>query len=246
MSAKKELTEYERAVSALKHRFKQAGISYRDLAAELGMSESGVKKFLGARDGSFGRLAECCEILGINLAELLTGLGEEVVAVTFTPAQEKLLNGDAAALAMFWRLVYERRTVEEASALGSLSEKQRFKVLRLLDGVDLIKLLPGERVRVPAVQPITWHGGGALAKRLYKEWGHRLIDATATPDGIEGGQFLIRYFQMAPRTYAEFLEAQRALEQEFLRRSVQDMRKGLRSPVHVRWLTATDDRSFLS
>jgi transcriptional regulator with XRE-family HTH domain len=242
----KVLTEYQAAVALLKKRLKLAGISYRDLARKIGLSESGLKKAFSARDGSFQRLVEICTLLGFTMVDLLAGETEPTLEITFTGPQEACLSQNPEAFALYWRLVYERRSIEEANRLGALSETRSFKLLRQLDRVKLLKLLPGGNVRVPPVQPVTWTGQGSYMKRIYQDFGLRLIRATSVSERDGRSQYIIRYFQLLPKTLGEFLEAQRALEREFLRRSIREMRMHTGELVHVRWVSASDDQSFLT
>lgn len=240
----REQNEYQVAVAALKRGLKAQNITYQQLAKELGLSESGVKKILSGSDGSFQRLAQIARVAGLSLADLLEEQREEMQPVSFTPKQEEFFLSEPGAFQFYWRLVYERASVEEIEKLTGLAEKDSFRHLRKLDSLGLIKLLPGGKVRVPPLQQIRWTGTGPLVRKLYREWSLRFVEQVARPDLEPGKLFLVRYFQMTPKTYAEFLAAMKTMEAEFVRRAIQDMRAG-KNLHHVRWLAAVDDQSFL-
>jgi transcriptional regulator with XRE-family HTH domain len=241
----RERNEYEIAVAALKRGLKAQNLTYQELAKELGLSESGIKKILTAKDGSFQRLAQICRIAGLSFADLLEEQREEMHPVSFTEKQEEYFLAEPGGFQYFWRLVYERASVEEIERLTGLSAKDSFRHLRKLDSLGLIKLLPGGKVRVPPLQQIRWAGSGPLVRKLYREWSLRFVEQVARPDLEANKLFIVRYFQMTKKTYAEFLEYLRNTEAEFLRRAIQDMRSGAGDLQHVRFLVAADDESFL-
>lgn len=242
---KRDRTDYMVVTSYLKMALKRQKLTYRNLAAGLSLSESGVKKILGARDGSFQRVSQICSYLGVTLADALSGAAESVLPVRFSEKQQRFLMGDAKAFALYWRLVYERESLTDAKAALGLSAKSGFSLLRKLDEHRLLKLLPGDRVRLPPVQLIRWSGTGPLVEKLYQEWSVDLVRSLARPVPPPNSFFLIRYFKVRPKTYADLMTALAELENEFVRRATQDMRTEAADLVHLRWVTAADDRSFL-
>lgn len=238
-------TEYEVATSSLKLALKRQKITYRELARRLGLSESGIKKILSAEDGSFQRLAQICRELGFSMRELLLGQEESVFNLSYSLPQQEYLSSTPAALRLYWALVYERRPLAEAEELAGVGKKESFSILRKLDQLQLVELMPKGRVRVPAVRAIRWVGGGPLVQKLYQEWPQRLLRAVAKPESGPNELFLVRYFRVTEKTLKDLISAQRDLEAEFVRRATKEMRTEDPALLHLRWLTAVDDRSFL-
>lgn len=236
-------SQYEIATESIKRALKRQKLTYKDLAKSLKLSESGVKKILTAEDGSFQRLAQICDAVGLSMQELLTGHDESMLDVTFTPAQQDYLMGNLPALKLYWTLVYERRTLAQATALLGL--KDAFPLLRKLDQFQLLELLPAGRVRVPAVRQVRWVGGGPLVAKLYREWSARFLEKVAKPDPGPDSLFLIRYFRASEHTIRDLMDALRDLEQEFVRRATREMRTEAPELRHLRWISAVDMRSFL-
>ena len=80
--------DFAAVMRAIKTILKVKKMTYRDLAEILEMSESGVKKILSAKDGSFGRVLQMCRALDVSLDDLIAeaaDVGPHVVR--FTPEQ---------------------------------------------------------------------------------------------------------------------------------------------------------------
>jgi transcriptional regulator with XRE-family HTH domain len=243
MSKAPTATEYQLATGFLKRRLRTLGISYAELAQGVGLSESGLKKILNARDASFGRLSKICRYAGLSLGELLKEGEGEVLELSYSDAQEQALLAKPELFRFYWCLVYERAPLQELREDFGINES--FRLLRELDRLQLLKLLPGDRVRLPPVRPVRWVGKGPLVRELYKKWSRRMVDELATPDESPGAYFLLRYLKMSAQSYDDFLSALRRLEEDFVRRAVREMRTqsvGLR---HVRWMTCVDQRRFV-
>jgi transcriptional regulator with XRE-family HTH domain len=240
----KARTEYEVAMTAVKAALKRQKITYAELAKRLRISESGLKKILSAKDGSFQRLAQICEELGLSLSELLAG-EDQTQEISFTPAQQEFLASHAGALRLFWALVYERRPLPEAEKLAGVNPKEVFSLLRKLDQLGLLELLPANRLRIPAVRPVRWVGDGPLIRKLHREWSAGFVKSVARPTPDKGEQFISRYFRASRRTVDELQAALKDLEAEFLRRAIKEMRTESPDLVHLRWVSAVDDKSYL-
>ncbi|WP_447803891.1 helix-turn-helix domain-containing protein [Pseudomonas kilonensis] len=65
------MTQITQLISTLKQRLKAAGMTYRDVAQALDLSEPSVKRLLASGRLTLERLAQLCELLGLTMAELL-------------------------------------------------------------------------------------------------------------------------------------------------------------------------------
>lgn len=244
LAKSKELTEYQLATANLKRRLREKGITYGALAKSVGLSESGVKKIFIAKDGSFQRLAQLAQHAGVAMAALLAD--HQTVEVGFTDSQQQEFQKTPKLFLLFWLLVYERQPLPRAQAALRLAKAESLRLLRMLDELSLVKLLPQDRVQVPAVQAVRWRGEGAFVQALYRDWAKNLLESVEKPRAREGEYFLLRYLQMTPQTHQDFTAALHNLEEEFVRRSIQEMRAQPEKTHHVRWLVAADTKSFVT
>ncbi|AZZ37025.1 hypothetical protein CIK05_09540 [Bdellovibrio sp. qaytius] len=243
-NSEKAPNDYKLAISKLKVTLKQRGMTYRELGQAIGLSESGVKKIFLADDGSFLRLSQIAKFLGLSLTELVSD--QRTTNVGFSDKQQNEFLNSPILFKLFWLLVYERSDLSFAKKELSLSTTEAFKLVRKLDLLGLVKLLPGERIIVPSIKAVSWKGSGKFVEKLYREWTSQMMSQIAKPESEEGELFIFRYVQMSSKTYAEFISAQRALEAEFLRRSIREMQLMPSDLKHVRWLVASDNKSFVT
>lgn len=236
--------EFQIAAENLKHALKSRKITYRELARGIGMSESGVKKLFSGRDGSFQRLAQICQYAGLSLREIVGSTHS--IDVAFSNQQQEEFLKTPILFQLYWLLAYERIPLEEAKKILGLTSKNCFHYLRKLDSLDMIRLLPGDRLRLPSIKAVRWTGDGVFMRKIYQDWSRQMVEQLAVPNTSENELFLLRYLKVTPKTLAELMQAQRALEQEFIRRGIQEMRTQREDLQHMRWLAAIDNRSFLS
>ena len=133
----------------------------------------------------------------------------------------------------------------EALSFLHLLPKDASPILRRLDELRLIELLPEGRLRIPPVRQIRWVGEGPLLEKLYREWALSILNGVARPGLREGELFMIRYFRASKKTVEDLISALKDLEIEFTRRAIQEMRTNSPDLVHLRWLGAVDQKSFL-
>lgn len=240
---KKELNEYRNAITSLKRILKERKITYRELGEGIGLTESGIKKIFAATDGSFQRLIEICGFVGVAIVEIIDDGG--IRNVSYSSSQQDAFLREPELFYLYWCLVYERRSYDEAKEALKLSEKKAFQLARKLDLLKLIKLLPKGRIRVPSLKAVRWKSEGEFTRTIYQNWSKKLVEGLAKPRDNENEFFLLRYIQMKKSTYKEFVSAIEALEGEFVRRSIYEMKTAPNDLEHVRWLVATDNRSFI-
>lgn len=238
--------EYKAIMSILKRLLKERGISYKDLGKSLGLSESGVKKIFGSEDSSFGRLSEIAAVLGLKIFDLLEeAQTAHLEKLSFTEAQQNAFLKDYVLFSVFYKVTFERLSPEEAQKALGLTEAKIFRYLKRLDEIGLVDLLPGNKIRPPALRAVRNFGDGPFLRKLYKEWGVSLVHELAVPSFQEEGNFIVRSLQMKEDTYNEFLGRLRDLDAEFTRRGVTEMSVSTKSLKSMRWISLTDQNSFV-
>ncbi len=231
-------------LNELKIILKRNKIEYKELAAHLGLSESGLKKVMNAEDGSFSRLEQICRFLGVSLADVIHQIeDQELHNVAFTSSQEDFFAKDRIHFLTYWMLAYERRDSAEVQKLLQLGDRELWRILYRLDGLNLLRLQTGNRIKLPAPKAIKWVGRSKFVMDLYKKWSTQLISQTAgNPDS--GSRFLIRYLRMSESTWNDLCQAMIELDRQFSNRAVREMRLRTKNLRHVRWLTVADNRSW--
>lgn len=159
------MTEIDQLVATLKRRLKSQGMTYRQVAAALGVSEPSVKRMFAAKRFSMHRLLEISHLLGFTLAELAQEAAvSENRLHTLSDTQERELVSDERLL-LVAVCVLNQWTVDEIIAAYRLSLAECIQRLVKLDRLRLIHLLPGNRIRLNVARDFDWLPRGPI--RMY-------------------------------------------------------------------------------
>lgn len=240
----KTLSEYQLVIKNLKKILKDLKFSYKDIAVEIGLSESGVKKIFLAQDGSFQRISQICNLVGVSLLELLED--SRTFEVNFNKKQQDEFIKDSILFRIYWALVYERKTLDFVQQDLNLDKKDTFRRLRKLDSLHLLKLLPHDRLQLPSIQAVRWSGTGEFMDKIYRESSRHLLESVAKTRTEPDEVFRLRYLPMTEKTYSEFQSALSSLDDEFTRRSIHELRTKASETKPVRWMTVADNRRYFS
>ncbi len=139
----------EQVLAVLKRALKNRGITYDELAAQVGMSESGVKKLLTADDLSMTRLAAICDVLEVSVADVV----REAAAArrtTFRPsdAQRAAIVAEPRLLLVLWVLSEDRGRLGHARARLGLDAATMRRLVRRLARIGLVEVIDRDRVAV--------------------------------------------------------------------------------------------------
>jgi transcriptional regulator with XRE-family HTH domain len=195
--------EHALYLRALKRALRARGLTYAELAARLGMSESGVKKMLNAKDMSFRRVVQICGALEILPGQLFTLSEHAVIAeVTLTDEQEEALIKNVLLLAVYWRLAVERREPSEIASLHRLDGAQLKRLLDRLVRLQLVSVRRGHyRPRHPG--KFRWADDSRLARFLNRSWSKLTLERALKKR--DGGLHRLVAMQIAPEAYQELL-----------------------------------------
>lgn len=164
------MTELDQIFSTLKKRLKAQGMTYRDVASALGISEPSVKRIFAGQRLPADRLVEIANLLGFTLAELAqeAALSENRLH-TLTEAQERELVSDEKLL-LVAVCVLNQWTVTEIGITYALNEAECVQRLAKLDRLRLIHLLPGNRIRLNVARDFDWLPNGPI-RRYFRDQG---------------------------------------------------------------------------
>ena len=147
---------------ALKRTLKARGVTYRELAERMGVSEPTVKRIFHERNCKLDRLVEICAAAGVELENVLGSMSRGPGPVNrIAPEIERKLAGRPALLFIFVMLS-EKFTPEGIMRSQGLSEASMFLYLRDLEALGLIALGSGLSARLLVDTPIQWNFEGPL------------------------------------------------------------------------------------
>jgi transcriptional regulator with XRE-family HTH domain len=164
------MTETIQLISTIKRKLKGQGITYRDLARALGISEPSVKRILSSGRLTIDRLVQISNLLGYTLAELSKeAISEQLRLTTLTEKQEREVVSDNKLL-IVTVCALNHWTIDEIVEFYKLTKEECVKYLLRLDNLRIIDLLPNNRIRINVARDFDWLPFGPI-KQYFKSRG---------------------------------------------------------------------------
>lgn len=165
-------------VETLKKNLKAKGINYKTLGQEWGLSESSVKRLMSQGDLTLERIEQACHAMQMTFADLvkLSPLETEGIDPTLLPDQEAAFVANPA-LFHFFSLLEEGKTAKQIERKYDISPAEIQKFLLILDRVQLIELLPQNKVRLKVVNKIRFRRDGPMGKLILDQAKSSFLDS---------------------------------------------------------------------
>lgn len=149
-------------VEALKRALKARGLTYAQVASGLAMSEASVKRMFSRRDFTLKRIERICDLASVELAELARSIeGGERLISQLTRQQEREIIADRK-LTLVALCAMNGWTLAQIVAAYSLTEAECIRLLLRLDKLKIIRLLPGNRIRLLLSRTFSWLPDGPI------------------------------------------------------------------------------------
>ncbi len=156
------MTQTELILQAIKGLLKQHKLNYSQVAAYLGLSESSVKRSFSQGQISLGRLIKICEMMDLELVDLLQVIqNQSTDIVQLTQQQEQLIVSDARLL-LVTVCVCNHWTFEQIFQTYEFDEAELIKFLLRLDQTDLIELRTNNQIKLKISPHFHWIENGPI------------------------------------------------------------------------------------
>lgn len=155
-------------IDALKRCLRAQGMTYRDLAARLKLSEAAIKRMFSQRAMSLQRLEQVCDALDVGLAELSAeaARGRPAMANLSDEQERALVDEPVLLLALF--LTLNRWHQDDVLAQFEFTLAQWTALLVRLDRLGIIELMPGNRGRPLTARNFRWRADGPMERYFRK------------------------------------------------------------------------------
>jgi AcrR family transcriptional regulator len=137
-------------VQSIRAHLRSSGMTYRDLANALGVSEPTIKRNLGRGEFTLQRLAD-----------LVQGYHADSQLARLTEQQERALVRDRRLLLLTYLLV-NNWTLAEITATFAFSDNDLVNLLLRLDALGIVDYRPPKRVRKLTARNFTWRTDGPV------------------------------------------------------------------------------------
>jgi len=162
------VSECAQIIDALKRHLKTRGLTYRELAKRVGLSEASIKRVFAEETFTLQRLEKICAAIGMTVAELMRAVSDspESRSTLLSFEQEQMLASNPHLLACFYLLLNGRSSAELMTRL-ELNERELRSLYVKLDTAKLVELLPRLKTRLRVGPIVTWRTDGPV-HRLYE------------------------------------------------------------------------------
>jgi len=149
-------------IATLKRRLKAGGLTYADVANHIGLSEASVKRLFSRHHFSLQTLEAICALLHLELADLVreAEAAQPGLSALSEEQEARLVENPRRVLVAVCTL--NQWTWEEIVAAYDMSEAECIGHLLALDRLGMIRLLPGNRVRLTLARDFAWRPGGPI------------------------------------------------------------------------------------
>ncbi len=156
MQASKQILASVRAA------LRQRGMTYRQLADALGLSEATIKRDFSRGDFSLRRLDAICVALELSLTELTQGTGALSPTQTqLSEQQERALVRDPRLLLLTYLLVNDWKLADITTSFA-LDENAVVCLLLRLDELKIVSYRPPNRVKKLTARNFSWRDDGPV------------------------------------------------------------------------------------
>jgi transcriptional regulator with XRE-family HTH domain len=172
-------------VGELKRYLKAQGVTYAQVAARVGLSESSVKRLFASQTFTLQRLEEICNAVGLEIADLVELMNERREFLTeLTPEQEETLLGDTKLLLMTYLLI-NGWSLPEIVASFTIDMPEAERLLVRLHRAKIIELLPFNRVKLLTARNFKWRKNGPVQKFFETQVQRDFLSGPFTGAGAE-------------------------------------------------------------
>ena len=208
-------------VNALKAELRRAGITYAQLAAELGLAESSVKRIFSKGDMPLSRVDEVLAVLKMDFADLARQVAlASPLRRELTLAQERAVVADPKLL-LAAICVLSQWTLEQMVQTYTLSKPQAVACLLALDKLGIIELRANNRYRLKIDKTFRWRPDGPVMQ-FFRD--HAVGDYFSGGFDGQGELLMLVHGQISPGQAALFNERLQRLAQDFAHQHLADQK----------------------
>ncbi len=209
-------------IELIKSELKAAGISYAELARELDLSESSVKRmFASGGEMPLSRIDEICRVLHCDFADLSARLGRSKPALQqLTVEQERAVVAEEKLL-LVALCCLSQWSFEQIVAAYRISEAEATQALVQLDHLGIIELRPLNRYKLRLAKTFRWRPQGPVMQFFRED---------AVQDYFSGGfdgdgeLLMLVHGQLGHGMARELVERLQRVAEDFARQHMADQK----------------------
>ena len=217
-------------VTALKRELKAAGITYAELAGQLGMAESSIKRVFAKGDMPLSRVDEVLRVLKMDFAELARKIADaQPLRRELTLEQETAVVADRKLMLLAICCI-SQWTFEQMVTSYAISDADCVRYLLQLDKLGFIELRPLNRYRLKVAKGFRWRPNGPVMAYFREHVAGDYYSGGFDGEG-EGETLMLVHGQISSAQAANFVERLQRVGQDFAQQHLADQKL---APEHKR------------
>jgi predicted XRE-type DNA-binding protein len=199
-------------VEALKSALKSSRMTYADVAAGLGLSESSVKRKFSRHEFSLSEIDRICTLCAMDISDLVRLMEQQHGRLhALTVEQEREIAADIGLLVVTV-CVLNRWSFDSIIEFYVFEELELVQMLARLDRLQLIELQPNNRIKLLVAPNFGWLPSGPIEKVFLKVIQQ---DFFAARFNREDHELIVLNGMLARASNAEFRKKMERLAREF-------------------------------
>jgi transcriptional regulator with XRE-family HTH domain len=156
------MAQADALIDALKQALRSHGLTYAEVARQLGMSEANVKRMFATRRFTLDRLEAICRLMQLELTDLFEVYEASRRRISrLSEEQEQELVSDAKLLLVAVS-VRNRLSFDDIIRNYRISKTECIRCLARLDKLKIIDLLPNNRIKLRIDDDFRWLPNGPI------------------------------------------------------------------------------------
>jgi transcriptional regulator with XRE-family HTH domain len=149
-------------IATLKVTLKQRGWTYADVASQLGLSESCIKRCFAGCDFSLKRLQRICDLIGVDLMTLINQAEEKQRNIDELSEQQEKALAENVKLLLTAFLLLNHFSYKQILEHYTIEAHEGIQLLAKLDHLGIIDLLPENKIRMRLSRNFSWRKNGPI------------------------------------------------------------------------------------
>ncbi|MDJ0834399.1 MAG: helix-turn-helix transcriptional regulator [Gammaproteobacteria bacterium] len=224
-------------LTTLKKLLKAHGHTYVDVAQALDLTEASVKRLFSEQSFSLERLDKVCQMLDMEISDLVQAMHEQAHQIkNLSYEQEQEITSDLTLL-LVAVCVMNKWTLAEITSHFDISETEGIRKLARLDKLQIIDLLPGNRIKLRVAPNFEWLENGPIMSFFLQNIAREFFNSRFQADNET---LFVLNGMLSPQSNAEYQRKIKRLARDFAELNNDDaalsisMRKGVTTVLAVR------------
>lgn len=199
-------------ITTLKQQLKMHGITYRDIAEQLNLAPTSIKRLFSQENISLQRLDQICQLMAIEISDLVSTMNAQQTKVQqLSIEQEKEITQDITLL-LITVCVLNNWTMADIVEYYQLKETDCIQKLAKLDRLNVIELQVNNRIKLKVAANFNWRENGPIQQFFQQAIGQEYFNSQFKHDDEI---LLVLNGMLSSESNAEFQRKLKRLANEF-------------------------------